>query len=105
MSGKRRPDTEEEGIARGKHDDGAAAKGQHRLHRTLERALPSDRLASDERCGEYQVPCTTEDDRRIGNQSLGAIAKSGWTVLAEADKSEPAFGARRLNQAWARPAF
>ena len=38
------------------------------------------------------MPRTAEDDRRIGDQLLGTIAKSGWTVLAEADKSEPAFG-------------
>lgn len=36
------------------------------------------------------MPRSAKNHRRFGDPLLGLIAKAGWTVLADADKSEPA---------------
>jgi len=90
MPRERRADAIEEGITRGENDGRHAAVCEHRFHRLLEGAQPCMRLACDQRLHQFDMARAAEDDRCGSNQTLGFVAKAGWTVLADADKSEPA---------------
>ena len=74
---ERDADAVEEGIARGEHDDGPAARRQHCRDGPLEGAEPGAGLAADRRAGKLQVPCAAEDDLGHADGGLGLIAETG----------------------------
>ena len=90
MSRERGPDAVEERIAGGENHDRRTATGENCFHRFLEGAQPCLCLTFDQRLHQLDMAGAAEDNRCGSNQPLGLVAKAGWTVLADADKSEPA---------------
>ena len=75
----------EERIAGSQHADASAGKRQHVAHLGIERGRPGAGLAFAERCDERKVARAAEDEFGLGDQPLGLVAETRYTVLADAD--------------------